>query len=174
MGCEDNCQLACEIRLLPTSSVSQARHLLIKDKANIAVSSAVLLNAANEIRHKKNVDIRWPKGYTDVAKQVNNRTAGEDGCKVCVFIFDKNACSCFAYFAAICPVRKTCLAAGAMRFLCAASAAHFLFSGACVYHLSLFYGLYRTVQKLYNQFMKIRLAREAADRRQRKTEEEKT
>ncbi len=132
------------------------------------------MNAANEIRHKKNVDIRWPKGYTDVAKQVNNRTAGEDGCKVCVFIFDKNACSCFAYFAAICPVRKTCLAAGAMRFLCAASAAHFLFSGACVYHLSLFYGLYRTVQKLYNQFMKIRLAREAADRRQRKTEEEKT
>ena len=82
---------------------------------------------ANEIRHKKNVDIRWPKGYTDGAKQVNNRTAGEDGCKVCVFIFDKNACSCFAYFAAICPVRKTCLAAGAMRFLCAASAAHFLF-----------------------------------------------
>lgn len=122
----------------------------------------------------KNIDIRWPKGYTDVAKQVNNRTAGEDGCKVCVFIFEKNACSCFAYFAAICPVRKTCLAAGAMRFLCAASAAHFLFSGTCVFYLSSFYGLYRTVQKLYNQFMKIRLAREAADRRQRKTEEEKT
>lgn len=134
----------------------------------------ILRKRANEIRHKKNVDIRWPKGYTDGAKQVNNRTAGEDGCKVCVFIFDKNACSCFAYFAAICPVRKTCLAAGAMRFLCAASAAHFLFSGACVYYSSSFYGLYRTVQKLYNQFMKIRLAREAADRRQRKTEEEKS
>lgn len=46
-----------------------ARHLLIKDKANIAVSSAVLLNAADEIRHKKNIDIRGSKGYTDGATQ---------------------------------------------------------------------------------------------------------
>ena len=68
-----------------------------------------------------------------------------------------------------------CVAARSeQRFSCAASAAHFLFSGACVYFSSLLYGLYRTVQKLYNQFMKIRLAREAADRRQRKTEEEKS
>ena len=43
-----------------------------------------------------------------------------------------------------------------------------------MYYSSLFYGLYRTEQKLYNQVMKIRLAREAADRRQRKTEEAKT
>ncbi len=46
---------------------------------------------------------------------------------VCVFIFhDKNACSIFAYYIA---VSKNCVAAiGAMRFLCAASAAHFYFA----------------------------------------------
>ena len=69
MGGEDNGQLACKIRLPPTSSVSQARHLLLKEKASIAVSSEVLLNASDEIRRKKNVDIRGSKGYTDVATQ---------------------------------------------------------------------------------------------------------
>ena len=68
--------------------------------------------SAVEMQIEKNINFMCERGYTDGAKQVNNRTTGEDGCKVCVFIFDKNACSCFAYFAAICPVRKTCLAAG--------------------------------------------------------------
>ena len=43
----------------------------------------------------------------------------------CVFLSsDKNACSTFAYRFW---VRKLCSSIGAVRFLCAASAAHFLF-----------------------------------------------
>ena len=72
-----------------TSSVSQARHLLLKDKANIAVSSAVLLNAANEIRHKKNVDIRESKSNTDVAVQIDIIPQG--------YIFGKNVCFWSSY-----------------------------------------------------------------------------
>lgn len=80
---------------------------------------------ANEIRHKKNVDIRWPKGYTDGATQVKMFPL-----PWCVFLsFDKNACSILVYAPATETMYiETCVAAnGAAFFVRSFGCAFFIF-----------------------------------------------